>query len=72
LDSQLLFLTAEQETIGGIKVFRRASKNLHSIRFSRLLFLFKLKQFIIYGSSAALDLALRQWRNGSSSMKLQS
>jgi hypothetical protein len=34
---------AEQKNIGGIDVLGPASKNLDSIRFSRLLFLFKLK-----------------------------
>jgi hypothetical protein len=29
--------------------------------------LFELEQFIFYDSHAALDLPLRQWRNGSSS-----
>jgi hypothetical protein len=44
-----------------------ASKDLDNIRFSRLQFLFNLKQFTLCGVSVALDLPLRQWRNGSSS-----
>jgi hypothetical protein len=49
-------------------VFGPTSKNLDSIRFLKLLFLFELEQFIFYGASAGSDLPLRQWRNGSSSM----
>jgi hypothetical protein len=59
----------EQKPVGRIEVLGRASKNLNNIRFLRLLFLFKLEQFTFYGASAALDLPLRQWRNGSSSKK---
>jgi hypothetical protein len=58
---------AEQKPVGGIEVFGPAYKNLNNIRFLRLLFLFRLGQFTFYGASAALDLPLRQWRNGSSS-----
>jgi hypothetical protein len=61
---------AEQKPVGGIEVFGPASKNLNNIRFLRLLFLFRLGQFTFYGASAALDLPLRQWRNGSSSIFL--
>jgi hypothetical protein len=49
-------------------VFGPTSKNLDSIRFLKLLFLFELEQFIFYGASAGSDLPLRQWRNGSSSL----
>jgi hypothetical protein len=45
-----------------------ASENLRTFRFWRLLFLVELEQFTFYGSSAASDLLLRQWRNGSSSV----
>jgi hypothetical protein len=48
-------------------VFGPTSKNLDSIRFFKLLFLFELEQFTFYGASAGSDLPLRQWRNGSSS-----
>jgi hypothetical protein len=41
----ITFLTAEQKTVGGIEVLGLSSKNLNNIRFSRLLFLFKLEQF---------------------------
>jgi hypothetical protein len=58
---------AEQKPIYEIEVLGPASKNLHSIRFLKLLFLFKLEQFTLCGSSDASDLPLRQWRNGSSS-----
>jgi hypothetical protein len=59
----------EQKTVGGIDVIEPASKNLDSVRFSRLLFLFELEQFTLCGASAVLDLSLRQGRNGSSSAK---
>jgi hypothetical protein len=58
---------AEQKPVGPIEVLGPASKYLNNIRFLRLLFLFKLEQFTFCGASAALDLPLRQWRNGSSS-----
>jgi hypothetical protein len=58
---------AKQKPVGEIEVLGPVSKNLNNIRFSRLLFLFKLEKFIFCGASAALNLPLRQWRNGSSS-----
>jgi hypothetical protein len=42
-------------------------KNLDSIRYSRLLFLFELEKFTACDATAASNLSLRQWRNGSSS-----
>jgi hypothetical protein len=51
-------------------VFGPAYKSLHSISLSRLLFLFKVEHFTLCGSSAASNLPLRQWRNGSSSILL--
>jgi hypothetical protein len=59
---------AEQKPVGRIEMLGPASKNLNNIRFLRLLFLFKLEQFIFCGASAASDLPLRQWRNGSSNI----
>jgi hypothetical protein len=43
--------------------------NLHLKTYVPLGFnIFELEQFTLYDSSAALDLPLRQWRNGSSSL----
>jgi hypothetical protein len=37
------FLTVEQKTVGGIEVLGLASKNLDTIRYSRLLLIFELE-----------------------------
>jgi hypothetical protein len=55
---KLLSSQLNKKPIGGIKVLGPASKNLHSIRFSTLLFLFELEKFTLYGFSATLDLPL--------------
>jgi hypothetical protein len=45
---------------GWAKNYWWKSKNLRTMWFGRLLFLFKLKQFTLCGFSAASDLPLRQ------------
>jgi hypothetical protein len=64
-----LHSSTRTHSIGGIGVFGLTSKNMRSITFLKHFFKFKLEQFILCGFSAALDLPLRQWRNGSSSRR---
>jgi hypothetical protein len=51
-------LTVEQKTVGGIEVLGLASKNLDTIRYSRLLLIFELEQFTPYDASVASNLPL--------------